>query len=57
MSFWSSPLLRFTFTDRNTQYTGPKLPLRSLTSLEFTEFSVSGLTNLAHSLGAVHKVT
>ena len=48
----SSPLLMFTFTDR-AQYT--ILPLRSLTSLWFAEFSVPCLTNFAHSLGAVHK--
>ena len=33
---------------RNTQYNGPKLPLRSLTSSRFAEFSVPCLTNLEH---------
>ena len=33
---------------RNTQYNGPKLPLRSLTSSWFAEFSVPCLTNLEH---------
>ena len=40
---------------RNTQYNGPKLPLRSLTSLGFAEFSVSCLKNLSHSHARVHR--
>ena len=54
MSSWSSLLLRFTFTDRNTEYTGPKLPLRSLTSLGFAALVRA---NLAHHffMGDVHR--
>ena len=57
MGFYCSPPLRFTFTDRNTQYNGPKLSLRSLTSLGFAEFSALVRTNLAHHFftGTVHK--
>ena len=57
MGSWSSLLLRFTFTDRNTEYHGPKLPLRSLTSLGFAEFSALVSANLAHHffMGAVHR--
>ena len=43
--FCGSPSLMIA---RNTQYNGPKLPMRSLTSSRFAEFSVPCLTNLEH---------